>query len=243
MTDVTNEQLDAAAGLLMQQLPKGAQELVQILAMDNKVHQWWCVCGILMEAHIAGRLSSMTFDPDWRVGFKQHSGKCGMCHKEFEPSQIGQIYCSNECGSAATLMESLKAYEDQRVVEEARIEAVKLKYPKTLHPQISMAGLVDIDQLITDTKLQIQQLMGKIPTEAPNGTIKAGDDAPIDGSVADKFSGAGNGVHNDVKAAKAMEERDKAAEQSPTAAERLTTIRNRRVQTGGEPTNPIRANT
>lgn len=222
---ITDNDLNNAADLLGRQLPKGAQELIDVLALDNKVPKWWCVCGMLMEAYIAGRMAAMTFDPDWHKGFRQPSGRCAMCHKNFEPKQIGQKYCTNECGNAAHLTSTLKSYEEQLEVERARVEAIKLKLPKTEHFRISVSGIISLEQLIGETKQEIQRLMGDLPTEEGGGEIKAGDDAPVDGSVAHKLDGAGDGLYTDPRV---VEAREKRAAQ--TGEELVKTLRNRSVQ-------------
>lgn len=233
MASVSDVKLDEAAELLMQQLPAGANELLRVLSLDNKVSIWWCVCGVLMEAYIGGRLSAMTFDPDWHREFKQPSNVCAMCNKQFDPTQIGQVYCSNNCGNAAGLMESLKFYEEQRASEVERLDAIKARYPKSMHDQIYMAGLVDLDRMIEDTKQEINRLVGNVPTEEKGGNIKAGNDDPVVGPVADKLSAAGDGKHTDVTAAKVAERKSDTPEPKK-GEDRIKELRDRSVQAKGK---------
>lgn len=96
---VTDEQLNAAADLLLTQLPDHAGELVHILQGEYQVQLWHLLCGIMLAMHQEGRLSAFTLDPAWRDGLRQRMLKCHECNKLFKPHNIGQQFCTNTCGN------------------------------------------------------------------------------------------------------------------------------------------------
>jgi len=101
--EITAEALNAAAELLLSQLPEHAVELFGVIAGDYTLPIWQVVAGCLVSIHMEGRVSAFTLDPDWLDGFKQDELKCHYvpCGATFTPKRIGQLYCSNECGLRA----------------------------------------------------------------------------------------------------------------------------------------------
>ena len=100
---ISDEKLNAAAKMLIDQLPDHVGELVEVLTEEYQLPLWHLVDGILLEVHSEGRLSAFTIDPAWREALKQKMLRCQYedCGKLFQPKWIGQLYCSNACGNAA----------------------------------------------------------------------------------------------------------------------------------------------
>ena len=96
------KQLNDAAQLLIDQLPDHAGELLESLAKQYTMPLWQYTTGILLAVHLEGRLSEFRLDPAWKSGLKTKELICKHCKKPFTPKHIGQPYCSNECGLAAT---------------------------------------------------------------------------------------------------------------------------------------------
>jgi len=102
VSEVKVKELDKAAELLLGQIPDHAGELVHSLSKQFQIPLWQYLDGILLAVHLEGRLSEFRLDPAWKDGLKTKELKCKHCNKMFKPVHIGQPYCSNECGFAAT---------------------------------------------------------------------------------------------------------------------------------------------
>lgn len=100
---VTEEQLVRSAERLIDQLPDQIGELVRVLQGEYQLPLWHLVCGILLEVHSEGRLSSFQIDPAWREGLRQKMLRCQYepCGKLFKPKWLAQQFCSNACGLAS----------------------------------------------------------------------------------------------------------------------------------------------
>ena len=101
LDQITQDKLNDAANLLLDQIPQ-AKELTTILAEEHFAPIWKITCGVLLAAHLEGRLSAFYLDPAWEDGLRQKESTCKHCGKTFEPINIAQPYCSNKCGLAAT---------------------------------------------------------------------------------------------------------------------------------------------
>lgn len=98
-----NERLEAAANLLLEQLTPTYRDLALDFAKTvHKVPVWQFLLGCLMANQQSGMFSAPYFDPAWRdttqiVNYKKI---CPVCNRVFTPKRVGQVYCSNECGSS-----------------------------------------------------------------------------------------------------------------------------------------------
>ena len=101
---ITDAQLEAAAGMLLEQMPDGLMELFDVLCSDYGLNRWKLVCGILLDVYMQGRLSAFTIDPSWNDGTRTKESECKMCKKSFRPKYIGQPYCSDDCGTKAEIL-------------------------------------------------------------------------------------------------------------------------------------------
>ncbi len=101
---ITDAQLEAAAGMLLEQLPDGLMELFDVLCTDYGLTRWKLVCGIMLDVYMQGRLSAFTIDPSWNDGTRTKDAVCKMCKKTFRPKYIGQPFCSNDCGIKAEIL-------------------------------------------------------------------------------------------------------------------------------------------
>jgi len=120
---VTDEHLNSAARMLLEQIPEHAYELMHVLCDENQVPMWHVVAGQLLAAHLDGRLSAFQLDPAWRQGLRQQVLVCKLCEKEFKPKRLGQIYCGSVCGLKA---ENNKLHERKRLLlrEERKADLV-----------------------------------------------------------------------------------------------------------------------
>ena len=98
---VTDELLNKYSRELMLCLPDHASQLIEALAEDHLAPVWQVFCGIVLEVHMQGNLSNFTIDPAWAEGLKQYDYVCQYCGQAFKPVNLGQPFCSNECGQAA----------------------------------------------------------------------------------------------------------------------------------------------
>jgi hypothetical protein len=97
-----DKRMNEATKLVLNTLPTSAGEVINELAEDHYVEPWHVLCGIVLECHLSGTLSKFTLDPDWALGVKRVMSKCKhvKCGKMYKPIYLGQLYCSNDCGSA-----------------------------------------------------------------------------------------------------------------------------------------------
>jgi len=93
------KELNQASQTLIDQLPDHIGEQVTSLSQSFKLPLWQFVCGIMLDSHQVGRLSSFQLDPAWKDGYGKRSYECAYCGKTFKPKRINQLYCSNECGT------------------------------------------------------------------------------------------------------------------------------------------------
>lgn len=138
--DKINEtKLNAAAKLLLDQLPDNCGELVYDIQKDYQLPLWHLLCGILLSMHQEGRLSAFTVDPSWKEGFRQESLQCQQCNKIFKPINIGQLFCSNDCGEQHELTKRIlqgqaatkeRAKHDKEILENARKLIPDFKTPE-----------------------------------------------------------------------------------------------------------------
>ena len=121
MEEITETHLNAAAVLLLSQLPEHAVELFGVIGKDYGLPIWQVVAGCLVSTHLEGRVSAFTLDPDWRDGFRRDELTCQWepCGKTFPPNRIGQLYCCNECG--------LKANSQWYPTEDATDDTIQLE--------------------------------------------------------------------------------------------------------------------
>ena len=108
---IDNNKLNSDAEELLLCMPEHVSELVHELSSDYFTQVWQIFCGVVLEVYMQGRLSNYTLDPAWADGLKQYDYRCKHCKKSFKPTNLGQVYCSNDCGVADT----------QEVVPNARI--------------------------------------------------------------------------------------------------------------------------
>ena len=100
---ITDAQLEAATGMLLEQMPDGLMELFDVLCSDYGLSRWKLVCGILLDVYMQGRLSAFTIDPTWNDGTRTKDAICKQCKKTFRPKNIGQPYCTDACGTQAEI--------------------------------------------------------------------------------------------------------------------------------------------
>jgi len=103
---ITAQELTRCTDTLLSQLPVEVDETIKYLANDYKIPKWQIVCGVLMEAQLGGRLSAFMLDPSWQDGFKQALGICKQCKKPFKPVRLGQLFCTEACGTAQMMKEN-----------------------------------------------------------------------------------------------------------------------------------------
>jgi len=102
VSEVKVGELNKAAQLVIDQIPDHAGQLINTLSKQFSIPVWQYTAGILLAVHLEGRLSEFRLDPAWKDGIKTKELICKHCNKPFAPQHIGQPYCSNECGLAAT---------------------------------------------------------------------------------------------------------------------------------------------
>lgn len=98
---IDDDTLNKATEELLVCLPGHASELMHELAIDSQAPIWQIMCGVILETYMQGMLSNYTLDPAWMEGIKQYSYICKHCNEPFTPVNIGQLYCCNDCGTAA----------------------------------------------------------------------------------------------------------------------------------------------
>lgn len=152
--EYTDTSLNTGSKALLDQLPDGAGQLVEAMAKERGVPLWHTVAGILLEAHTEGRLSAITIDPAWKVGFKKKLSVCQYCHRRFVPKHVNQPFCSDRCG--------------QIVEYEKRLADA----PKPIKPK-SDKHVQDMENYIADVRYRqeleeiIQLLKSGVPIEEP----------------------------------------------------------------------------
>lgn len=99
--EVDDAKLNECAEELIRVLPPEVGMLVKTLAEEYNVQLWMVVDGVLIENEMNGQLSAFAIDPSWRDGILQKKLTCKYCGKVFPPVNVGQLYCSNDCGLAA----------------------------------------------------------------------------------------------------------------------------------------------
>jgi len=101
---VAVKRLNDSALLLIDQLPDHIGQLLENLSTQYQIPIWQYTVGVILAVHLEGRLSEFRLDPAWKDGLKTKELQCKYkpCSKMFKPRHIGQPYCSNECGLAAT---------------------------------------------------------------------------------------------------------------------------------------------
>jgi len=113
--EVTIQNLDNSATLLLAQLPDHCGELVENLSKEYQIPLWQMFCGILLAMHLEGRLSAFQLDPAWRENLRQDKLICDRCKQTFKPDHLAQKYCSEKCGVAANEEENKTKISDKSV--------------------------------------------------------------------------------------------------------------------------------
>lgn len=107
MADSTKQQnaqnyaLDQATKRLIKQLPDHVYELLEEFASEHARPLWQTTLGVILNSYTLGLLSQIQYDPAWVDGVRQDKSTCKQCGAEFKPINLGQPYCSNECGLRA----------------------------------------------------------------------------------------------------------------------------------------------
>lgn len=109
---INDKKLNDAAELLMICIPDHASELIHELAKEYLIPPWQVFAGVVLEMHLRGMLSGFSLDPSWAEGVMQRKYICKRCEKNFQPLNVGQLYCSNECGLAATVQPNIEDHKD-----------------------------------------------------------------------------------------------------------------------------------
>lgn len=162
----TEFRLNLAARLLLDQLPDHVGELAITLAHEYQLPLWHFMCGVILEVHYEGRLSSFQIDPAWKDGFKQKELVCQWteCGKKFKPLRIAQKFCSNECGIKA---EQKEQAEKQAVLKRTQLEQVRDIVAKQLE---NLNGNTSVDPMDNDTLVDKPTAFSN-----PSGTVDSSD--------------------------------------------------------------------
>lgn len=99
-TAIDNDTLNKCTQELLTCLPEHAAQLIGELSEDYHLPMWQVFCGVVLEVHMQGNLSNFYMDPAWAEGLKYYTYHCEHCGKEFDPVNLGQVFCSNKCGEA-----------------------------------------------------------------------------------------------------------------------------------------------
>ena len=129
----TQESLNNAVQLLLDQMPDYVDQLVTDIATQSFIPKWQLVGGILFEAYNNGYLSAYTLDPSWKDGFKITESECKFCHEKYMPVRIGQLFCCNECGQGRPkigeeehlIKEAMKKLQEKKTSSDKKKEGVK----------------------------------------------------------------------------------------------------------------------
>ena len=133
---LNNDTLDKHVEDLLTCFPEHVSEIVHALTDDYKLPVWQVFNGIVLEAYMQGNLASFTVDPAWSEGLKQYDYICEYCKKPFKPVNLGQLYCSNECGEAA-MVATTKPKKDKPNGPIKRVEPPKQPDPVVAKPDTS----------------------------------------------------------------------------------------------------------
>ena len=114
-------ELEAAARLLVDQLPKHiADYVLETAYVSNRQPLWTVVAGHLLRAYEHGTMTAPILDPAWgrafgAVGIALADTRyaCEWCSKPFTPARFRQRYCSQSCGAAAA---AFQAQEEKEAV-------------------------------------------------------------------------------------------------------------------------------
>lgn len=139
--EITTNDLDNAAELLLQQLPDNAGELVRILRTEYEMPLWQLFCGILLAMHLEGRLSAFTLDPAWRDGIRQRDLVCKKCKKPFTPIHINQLYCTDICGNKVEA-EKLLARQKEVLTKDELSQKLRLE---EVHRLLKLKRLTEVE--------------------------------------------------------------------------------------------------
>ena len=99
----TAEDLDNAAKVLMRAFPDHIALAVEQASIQRNIPIWQEVCSLVYYCFNGGLMYTGYLDPAWDSGapILQPSSICGYCGKTYTPKWRRQLFCSNECGSAA----------------------------------------------------------------------------------------------------------------------------------------------
>lgn len=137
----SNADLDVAASMLITMIPPNDRELLRDIATANGVPIWQALLAQFRRANEGGVAYSLLLDPGWiqdDAGRFEQVG-CKSCGKLFTPQSTGNVFCSNECGSAA----DRKAFVE-RAAAAAKAAREQVKGEK-LAPVIDDRGRGDVD--------------------------------------------------------------------------------------------------
>lgn len=126
------EALNAAANLLLDQIPKYmAEHIREVATITCRIPIWAMVAGHLLKTYEIGDTQSPLLDPSWPRLFTDlgpdPSGRAYVCEwadcgKTFEPKRYKQRFCSQACGAqaqAAIMAKEAADYEEKRAAERA----------------------------------------------------------------------------------------------------------------------------
>ena len=94
-------ELEAATNLLLSQLmPTLRDFFIEVADIVLKVPRWQLLLGSMLAKYQDGSLPSPFIDPSWANGVTIVLNKvqCEECGGVFEPTKLGQRFCSNACG-------------------------------------------------------------------------------------------------------------------------------------------------
>ena len=94
-----------AKNLIEKTLPTHIQEMARDMSeFSLKIPMWQHLMGVYQLAFDMSLFPQPVIDPGWEAHEKERvTSKCPQCRKTFKPSYLGQLYCTNECGSKAAL--------------------------------------------------------------------------------------------------------------------------------------------
>ncbi|GAH36496.1 unnamed protein product [marine sediment metagenome] len=99
-----SRRLEAAATLLIEQLPSYVRDLIIELAdMQFKCPRWHLMAGYALRMFEQGQSSDFTTEPHWASEkLEPEPSTCRFCEEIFMPVRLGQIFCAEKCAQGFT---------------------------------------------------------------------------------------------------------------------------------------------
>jgi hypothetical protein len=105
-SELSDQAVDVLAKAIVFKLSKADRDwLVEIVRITSRP-LWQVLLGQYIRNRSHSAAQAPFFDPSWQPGALKHDSPvdCQRCGVQFMPSRYGQLFCSNECGSARIAM-------------------------------------------------------------------------------------------------------------------------------------------